>query len=193
MNMTSTEPITDRRVLRTRRALRDALLSLLPELGWDALTVQNICDRADIGRSTFYVHFQGKDELLVGALSDLRQLLQGECAASSRSEGWVLPCLRGLIEHVQEHRRVFRAMIGRRMGHAVQVRFKDMVTQLIKDDLFVSYRDAWQTEATAHFMAGGIVEVLAWWVDYGENQSCDDMEAYCQQLIEQAVQPLLSR
>ena len=54
---------TDRRVLRTRAVLRDALITLVGESGWDAITVQDICDRAKVGRSTFYMHFADKEDL----------------------------------------------------------------------------------------------------------------------------------
>ena len=56
-----TQPV-DRRSLRTRTALRDALLGLIAERGWDEIAVQDLCERANIGRSTFYLHFP-KDTL----------------------------------------------------------------------------------------------------------------------------------
>ena len=56
---------TDRRIARTRRALRESLSSLVMERGWSAVSVQEICERADIGRSTFYLHYADKDELLL--------------------------------------------------------------------------------------------------------------------------------
>ena len=54
----------DRRVRRTRRRLKEALLGLIQERPYEAVTVQNIIDRADVGRSTFYSHFRSKEELL---------------------------------------------------------------------------------------------------------------------------------
>lgn len=68
-----TEP-ADRRVRRTRRALHQALIGLMLERGYARITVQDILDRADVGRSTFYAHFRNKDDLLVGSSTDyLRQ------------------------------------------------------------------------------------------------------------------------
>src|SRR5262249_477652 len=52
---------TDRRVVRTRQTLRAALIALLYERGWDAISVQDICGRAGVGRSTFYTHFADKE------------------------------------------------------------------------------------------------------------------------------------
>lgn len=57
--------MTDRRVQRTRELLRRALLELIDEKGYDAVTIQDITERANVGRTTFYLHYQGKDDLMV--------------------------------------------------------------------------------------------------------------------------------
>jgi AcrR family transcriptional regulator len=66
-----TEAITDRRVQRTRRLLHKAFMSLILEKKYESITVQEILDRADVGRSTFYMHFRDKDELLVSGFQYL--------------------------------------------------------------------------------------------------------------------------
>src|SRR5512139_3251865 len=66
---------TDRRVLRTRATLREALVRLILERGWDDISVQDVCDRANVGRSTFYSHFADKEELLLAGFDDLRKAL----------------------------------------------------------------------------------------------------------------------
>src|SRR4051812_31721986 len=58
-----TKGTMDRRVARTRALLQDALIALIPELGYAAITVEDICEKADVGRSTFYTHYAGKDDL----------------------------------------------------------------------------------------------------------------------------------
>src|SRR5882762_8220495 len=66
----------DRRVARTRKALQHALLALMLKKGYDAITVEEICAEADVGRSTFYAHFTGKDDLKRCGLEDhLRKML----------------------------------------------------------------------------------------------------------------------
>ena len=56
----------DRRTRRTRQLLRDAFLTLLKEKRYESISVQDIIERADVGRSTFYVHYESKEDLLVG-------------------------------------------------------------------------------------------------------------------------------
>ncbi|HKR27684.1 MAG TPA: TetR/AcrR family transcriptional regulator [Terriglobales bacterium] len=62
---------TDRRVARTQKRLREALHSLIHERDYDSIAVKEILDRADVGRSAFYMHFRDKDELLVSALHEI--------------------------------------------------------------------------------------------------------------------------
>ena len=66
------EPSKDRRVQRTHRGLHEALVALMIERGWDEIGVQDICAQADIGRSTFYMHFSSKEKLLISSFDALR-------------------------------------------------------------------------------------------------------------------------
>lgn len=164
-----TKPV-DRRSLRTRTALRDALLGLIAERGWDEIAVQDLCERANIGRSTFYLHYPNKDALLQGSLGDLQAELQRQARARSDNSSSSTGALKGfhfalgLIEHVYEQRKVLRGMIGRRSSHVVQRRFREMVIHLITDELRVSTGNV-SSEAVARWLAGGFVELLSWWVD----------------------------
>jgi AcrR family transcriptional regulator len=62
---------TDRRVERTRELLQKALIELIAERGYDAITIQDIVDRANIGRTTFYLHYNSKDELFMSCHEDI--------------------------------------------------------------------------------------------------------------------------
>lgn len=55
----------DRRIRHTRDRFGDALIKLVQEKPFDTITVQDILDRADVGRSTFYVHYRDKNDLLL--------------------------------------------------------------------------------------------------------------------------------
>ncbi|TAJ78851.1 MAG: TetR/AcrR family transcriptional regulator [Gallionellaceae bacterium] len=165
---------SDRRVQRTRRALRDALISLLVERGWDDINIQNLCERADVGRSTFYIHFQNKEELLVSGFDDLRAALRAQ-AAEMNGAADSMRFVRGLIEHAYEQRTLFRAIIGRRSGHVVQKRFREMVSRLVEEEISQP-ATGWQRDAGIRYVAGALVELLAWWVDTGNSRSADDIE-----------------
>jgi len=176
-------------VQRTRRSLRDALISLLVEHSWDGINIQNLCERADVGRSTFYIHFQNKEELLVSGFNDLRAGLRAQAAENNMGSSGSLVFVRGLIEHVHEQRTLFRAIIGRRSGHVVQKRFREMVNQLVQEEVSLTVA-GWQRDAGAHYVAGALVELLAWWVDAGNARSADDIEQLFHQLTLPAIKQL---
>lgn len=163
--MTDRPPEPDRRVLKTKAALRDAMLDLMAARGWDQMTIQEICDRANVGRSTFYVHYQSKDELLSEGLNDLRDMIAAQTAEAQHADGHFLA---GLLEHMAQQRDVFRAAIGRRGGQGVARRFRQMVCQLVEIELKRRAHPEAAHPWVARFVAGGVVEAMAWWVDAPE-------------------------
>jgi AcrR family transcriptional regulator len=191
--MTNSKP-ADRRTLRTRRALRDALLSLLVEKGWDDLSVQDICDRADIGRSTFYLHFSSKEELLKGSLDDLRGALNSLTDGVDKTKPVrPLAFVHGLLNHLYEQRQLCRSIFGRRSAHTVQVRFREMVTKLIADSLVTLAPAGWMRDAAVHYLAGALVEMLSWWIDSRPMRPIDEIEQLYLRLAEPALAELTRR
>lgn len=182
MTATKTEP--DRRVLKTKAALRDAMLTLMVPRGWDEMTIQEICDVANVGRSTFYVHYQSKDDLLSEGMNDLRDMI---AAQASQTQGPGFHFLIGLLEHMAQQREVFKAAIGRRSGHGVARRFKEMVLQLVERELKQRQHVAEKTPWVARFLAGGIVEAMAWWVDAPKPPSIKEMESGLDQFVQKAL------
>ena len=66
--------MVDRRVLRTKAVLQQALGSLIPKKGYEAVTIKDICEAARVSRSTFYVHYTCKDDLKRSGFEPLRRL-----------------------------------------------------------------------------------------------------------------------
>src|SRR5208283_6063376 len=100
----------DRRVLRTRDVLGDALIGLMHEKPFAAITVQQVTDRADVGRSTFYAHYRDKDDLF---LSDVEDFLEG-CGTWLKQRdpsGKRLLPVQEFFAHVREVREFYMAMV----------------------------------------------------------------------------------
>lgn len=175
----------DRRVQRTRLALHEALVELILERGWDEVSVQHVCDRANVGRSTFYTHFADKEELLIGGLDDLRKGLRelSPVGNDARPLGFVS----GVIEHAEEQRRLFRAVIGKRSGHVIQQRFRRMLIDLMEEDL-AAIACAPSAEPAARYLAGALMEMLIWWLDTRNGFQASDVE----KLFMQLTTPVLS-
>ena len=169
----------DRRVERTGQLLRGALVALIREKGFEALTVQEIIDRANVGRATFYAHFDNKDDLLVSGFEELGASLrarQREAFARGRTvEDRVFGFSREVFAHTNEHRDVFRAMVGKRSGAVVERVLHKLLIELLREDVTGAvgrprHHDV-QAEALVQFLAGALFGLLMWWLDGREKLS----------------------
>lgn len=179
---TTKKKTPDRRVARTRDALRVALISLILERGWDDIGVQDICDRANVGRSTFYTHFPSKEKLLSGAFDDLRKELRAHEKTSGDSPAPVFGIVRGLIEHVHENQRLFRAVIGKRSSLVVQRRFSQLVHELVAEDFAASDIPPTRRAPATHYVAGALFGLLTWWVDTRSPLAPNELEILFREL-----------
>lgn len=163
----------DRRVERTQQLIRKALLSLIQEKGFEALTVQQIIDRANVGRATFYAHFDNKDDLLASGFEELRASLkarQRDAFARGRStEERVFAFSEEMFAHANEYRDVFRAMVGKKSGAAVRRMLHKLLVDLVRDDVTgtVARTDsnAVPTEALVQFIGSALFGLLMWWIE----------------------------
>jgi len=181
-----TPKTSDRRVQKTVRALREALVALVTERGWDGFTVQDLCERADVGRSTFYMHFADKEDVLNGGFEEFRKGVQ-EVIASRPQPAKPFAFARAMIEHTWEQRQAFRALLGKGSGQAVLRRFREMVIDLVQDDLADVKASRQRKGAATVFLAGGFLELLTWGLEDGSASGSGELE----QLFEQMAAPVL--
>lgn len=187
--------IGDRRVKRTRQQLKEAMLSLIREKGFEAMTVQDIIDRADVGRSTFYAHFGGKEDLLVQGLDEVRDALKESQrrsrTAAAGTEHRAFGFSDELFAHAGGHRDVFRAMVGKRSGIVLQRRFQKMLTELVRDEVsdVVGRAGVGQVapEGLVQYLVGGLFGFLAWWADTQSRASAEEMSALFRKLAVQTL------
>jgi AcrR family transcriptional regulator len=185
----------DRRVERTRQLIRAAFRSLLEEKGYETLTVQEIINRANVGRATFYAHFDNKDELLASGFDELRTLLKTKQRAALARGGEIGERVFGfsheMFVHVDEYRHVFAAMAGWQSGVVVQRLLHKLLVDLVRDDITAaSARGAANgvtVEAAAQFLAGGLLGVLLWWLNARPKLSAAAANALFQRLATPAL------
>lgn len=181
-------PPTDRRVRRTRQALHDALLTLMVEKSYDAITVQDIIGRADVGRSTFYSHFTDKRALFDSGFEDLNRLLaESPRSTSSRREG-ILRFSLPLFQHAQHHRRLARALVARRGASPVQDRLHEVLSSAIRaelNELVAERGGALQVDdLMVACIAGAFLAVISSWLDTAPQKSPDEVDALFHSLID---------
>jgi AcrR family transcriptional regulator len=161
----------DRRVQRTQQLLHGALLALIQEKGFEQLSVQDIIDRANVGRATFYAHFDNKEDLLASGIDGLRASLEERrrraLSESMSDDERLFAFSHEMFVHANEHRNVFQAMVGKRSGAVIQQLLHKMLLDLIRDEVKATTvrrnTDVIPAEAVAQFVAGGIFGLLVWW------------------------------
>jgi AcrR family transcriptional regulator len=163
--------VEDRRVRRTRRNLAEALVALIIERGYDRITVADILDRADIGRSTFYAHFRDKEALLLSCFDGLREDLSRDLDATT--PGGVPSDLARpsavVFAHADRHRRIYQALCGRRGGNIVHGHLHTLVADALGTHLRPHLAAAGSPippDAVAEFYTSALLGLLTWWVNH---------------------------
>ena len=155
----------DRRVRRTRQLLQKALIELILEKRYDKITVQDIIDRANVGRSTFYAHFQDKEDLLVSGFDMFNQSLEAHVEVEGRDAGFLHSL--AFFEHAAGHHDLYRAM---REGGGSELLF-NTAQRHVEAQLTRHLQDAVPAghplpiEILSSYLSGAMLSLLLWWLD----------------------------
>ncbi|HKV42683.1 MAG TPA: TetR/AcrR family transcriptional regulator [Blastocatellia bacterium] len=179
---------TSKRAERTCQLLRDALISLIVERGYDEVTVQHILDRAGVGRSTFYVYFRDKEELFRSSLENMRAGLIHRWRTSLASESKPLGGLAfalPLLRHIDSNRHLHRPIVRGQSGMIFDRQMRLMLAELIRMDLAPgtdsSQKDV-LLEGTIQFLVGAFMSLLTWWMEYNPRLSPEEINRIFLQL-----------
>ncbi len=160
----------DRRVARSKRRLKEALLALIEERDYEAISVGDIARRADVGRSTFYVHFTSKEELLFDGFEQaLVALAAHEPRRGSRGGfRFSLPLLR----HIGTQRRFALATLVHGADAQIRKRTLGIFANVVGHELARGSPrrpagDARLVEAQVHAVAGAFLGLVTWWLTGG--------------------------
>jgi AcrR family transcriptional regulator len=161
--------VIDRRAARTRRALHEALISLILRKGYEATTIQNIIDEADVGRSTFYAHYKGKEDLLRGGFERLRaDLTQARGGVSDGRGARRSPLIfsLALFQHADGYKDVYRALVSGRGGAVAVSEIRRVLSDFVKEELSVTkLNGAVPLELALQFIVSAFLAVLTWWLE----------------------------
>jgi AcrR family transcriptional regulator len=172
----------DRRIARTRRALHDALMSLVLRKGYEAITIQDILDEADVGRSTFYSHYAGKDELLRDGFRALRTELgaaQDRKSSGSGPLGFSL----ALFEHASHYRRTYRALVGSKGSTIVLHEIRRVLTDLVRRESSARSEGRLPADLRVRFAVGALLTVLTWWLEKSPGLAPKEVDAMFHELV----------
>ncbi len=170
---------SDRRTRRTHQQLRAALIDLILDRGYAAVTVQDILDRADVGRSTFYSHFYDKEDLLLSGFDELHR----QFAAQAEGTGSLLSM--GIFAHAELHTRLYAALVGERGGELILRKAERSFVAAIEGRLGALAAEGVALpprEGLANAVAGALLGLLRWWLDSGAPLPASEMEARFQRM-----------
>ncbi|MBZ0274760.1 MAG: TetR/AcrR family transcriptional regulator [Anaerolineae bacterium] len=171
--MSKNEARLDPRVKRTRQFLRTALIELIPEKGYNAITIQDITERATLNRATFYLHYRDKDDLLLNGFVEIWDELTsqnptpGLKEGSLETEGIRLSVLAD-FRHLADHAAFYRVMLGENgvaeFIHRMQDHVYHTTIQRFRAVVEKPPASAVPPELTLHFIATSYVGVMQWWL-----------------------------
>jgi AcrR family transcriptional regulator len=154
----------DRRVRRTQRALAKALIALTLENGYEAVTIRDITERADIGYATFFRHYHDKDallrEVLDVVLSELMDLLQ---LPPPDADPAALGTL--IFRYVGDHAEICRVLLRSRGSALLVQRVVEAGTQTVLRERLPAASSPVPIEVAAYHLVASSVALIQWWLD----------------------------
>lgn len=189
----------DRRVRRTRRMLSEALLELIREKDYEAITIQDITEQADVHRATFYLHFATKEELLATTLESLFADLGARAKSESGVEeaSFLKETAAGkvMFEHVAENADIYQVLIGKRGVGYVTHHIISYMTTVFEEKLendFPNEDDLPIPRAlVARHLTGSMYALLTWWLENEMPYSVEYMAKVANDLCRRGVLEIL--
>lgn len=186
----------DRRIVKSKKALRSALISLMETKGFEAITVNDLCSAADLNRGTFYNHFSDKEDLLATledeVMDDISRI-QSEMGTLAVRDAMAycvakkpLPFLITLFDYLREQGDFFHAVLGAGGDSRFGSRLRDSVcTNLIQGVLHEKYRNDPDPFVGYYlsFYASAYLGVITRWIETGMKEDSEQMARIAMRLL----------
>lgn len=185
---------SDRRILKTRQAIHEALLSLMQEKQYNKITIQDIIDRANVGRSTFYSHFATKDELLLSSVEHLFEMLDKYLKDYTGSDGdkqRMIPVAE-LFDHIRENSRIIKGLMKAEGADLffdkVQAYWNSKIEGYLLSRLPEKKEPKVPVAILTNHISGTLISLLKWWINNKMKYTPTQMDQYFQQLIDPCIE-----
>ncbi|MBU9722818.1 MULTISPECIES: TetR/AcrR family transcriptional regulator [Bacillaceae] len=188
----------DRRVMKTRQAIHEALISLMEEKKYNKITIQDIIDRANVGRSTFYAHYATKDELLFSNVEDsleiLNQYIKSYIEHDEDKPGLI--SVVELFEHIKEHRKTIKGLFKEEgtdlFFEKVEAYWNENIEEYIKSKLPRGQEPKVPIEILTMHISSTIINLLKWWVYNNMSYTPTQMEQYFRNLVNPCIDSVIN-
>ncbi|MCL5995830.1 MAG: TetR/AcrR family transcriptional regulator [Chloroflexi bacterium] len=185
----------DRRSQRTRQLVRSAMMELLSEKRYVEITVQDILDRAGIGRSTFYSHYFDKEDVHTSMMEQMLERMNQQLSEMHDGQG-IVPSLE-LFQHIHQHRPHFQAMAGDPTGERLWEMMQTTLGRIIEQALISACEGTSPPSipltVMSPYLAGAFLNLLKWWLKVGMPYTPEEMDRIFRQLALPGVWATLER
>src|SRR5271157_859626 len=169
----------DERARRTRNRLGMAFLELIHEKPIEEVTVQDVLDRANVGRSTFYLHFRDKNDLLLSQLERFGEHMSTFLSVQKEKSLRVAPVAE-MFAHIEQQKKLYRILAdaGRLNDFfdLAQEYFARGIAQRLKESKRLPDLPQPELAARANALAGSLLSLLRWWLDHGAKEPPQSMD-----------------
>ena len=194
---------TDRRIQRTRQSLRTALLALIKEKGYDAISIEDITERANVGRATFYLHYKDKEDLLLEEFSEMANekvqvlskipfsaWLQSQEDIARAGGKKPAPPLLIVFEHIYDNSELYYILLKSEKSSRIVERIRKISTEAIVK--FMETKAETESlplhfnvplEFFAAFFSGALLSTIDWWLEENMRHSPREMTHLFQSLF----------
>jgi len=185
---------TDRRVQRTRELLQKALIELISERGYEAIKIQNIVDRANVGRTTFYKHYSSKDELFMSCheavvnkfrIGPLHPLSREEMLSPEAPPG-----MTSAYRHLEDGRALLYSIFQGKDGLLLLRRIRDWSAREIEANLRAAFAEADSAipfDVLANYLAGAQIALVQWWLEKHQPYTLENLAQTFHRLQRSAI------
>ena len=181
----------DARVKRTRDQLGYALIQLIVEKPINDVTVQDVLDRASVGRSTFYLHYRDKDDLLVSQLEMFLETMSNVLSERKERSNRVAPVAE-MFAHIGNQNKHYRVLSD--SGHLkdffelAEGHFARGIERRLRESGRLAKIPQRELAARASALSGSLLSLLRWWLDRGEKETPETMDEMFHRMVWQGLQ-----
>jgi AcrR family transcriptional regulator len=157
----------DRRSQRTRQMLRQALIDLMLEKHYETITVDEIASRANLSRSTFYLHYHDKDDLMIRCVEESIATFIFQIRENNARQPWEYT-FAPFFEHLKEVYPLYRALLWAGKANCVFVQVQKDLSQWFESRLRAAHPDQANdppVELAAQAAVGALIALIEWWLN----------------------------
>ncbi|MFC4807803.1 TetR/AcrR family transcriptional regulator [Paenibacillus sp. GCM10023250] len=158
----------DRRILKTRQAIQNALIELMAEKDFEQITINDISQKADLNRGTLYLHYADKYDLLDQCIKDHLNQMVNHCVLSHTEEQCsdIVQSPLPLFQYLEKHYLFYSSMLSNKGLICFREQLVSMVKSGIEERLKVEgFRGESKPEVAIQYMTSAFVGVVEWWIN----------------------------